>query len=193
MRQDSGSIRCFAAMYPDAEALDAIATVLNRLRSSEPRVRWEKLAQVHITAKFIGDIGPETAARISDGIRAALGGSPQVQTRIDATGVFPHARAPRIVWLGFRTPQPGILAAVSAVEDICAAEGIDREKKQFTPHMTIGRVKDPSIAADLQEALRSCSFEAIPVTFRAVRVMRSTLTPSGAIHQEIGRADLLSD
>ena len=70
---------------------------------------------------------------------------------------------------------------------------IDREKKQFTPHMTIGRVKDPSIAADLQEALRSCSFEAIPVTFRAVRVMRSTLTPSGAIHQEIGRADLLSD
>jgi hypothetical protein len=51
-------------------------------------------------------------------------------------------------------------------------------------------VKEYSRTARLYDTLMACPFSAVPVSFDAMCVMESTLTPKGAIHTELGRLDL---
>ncbi len=177
-------IRSFIALYPDAEAAQAIASFLACLAGKNRAVKWEKPGQVHITLKFLGDVETSTLHAIARRLDEKLKGSGEVESVIDVTGGFPNLRDPRIVWLGFSSPVNRILDIQRLTEDICEQEGIEREKKRFTPHFTIGRVKSRDGAGDLENDLAACSFHAIPVRAAAVRIMESTLTPNGAIHRE---------
>ena len=139
----------------------------------------------------MGDTERAAALRISRAITERLHGTDEVKTDINMLGAFPNTRKPRLVWLGFRHPQPHLLRIQKRVEEICVAQGLEAERTAFTPHLTIGRVKTSGGNNDLHGVLQSCSFNPISVTFGDVRVMQSTLTPAGAIHREIGRTELL--
>ncbi len=180
----TAAIRSFIALYPDAGARTRMAAYIADLAERLPAVKWEKESQIHITLKFLGDQSPTTLEAIAHELDGALRGSGIVEDMLDHVGAFPNARKPRIIWVGFATPPPRILALQRTVEEVCAAQGIAREDKRFTPHFTIGRVKDSRDAGDLENELRLVRFMSTSVASQAVRVMESTLTPRGAIHKE---------
>jgi len=180
----TAAIRSFIALYPDAGARGHMAAYIAALAERLPAVKWEKESQIHITLKFLGDQEAATLNAIARELDVALRGSGIVEEMLDHVGAFPNARRPRIIWTGFATPPQRILALQRAVEDVCAAHGIMRDDKRFTPHFTIGRVKDSRDAGDLENELRLVRFMSTSVTSQAVRVMESTLTPRGAIHKE---------
>lgn len=183
-------IRCFLALYPDEEARGVIGAYVNELRKRNGSVRWEKEAQIHITLKFIGDIERSAAQRVAAHIKTRLSGAKAIDATLDTLGAFPNMRHPRVLWLGFSEPVPQLLEMQRAIDDMAHAEGVSRDRNAFTPHFTIGRVKEYSRTARLYDTLMACPFSAVPVSFNAMCVMESTLTPSGAIHTELGRLDL---
>ncbi len=182
------SIRSFIALYPDPAAREEIARFAACLRLRERGVRWEQPDKIHITVKFLGDMEPDALDAIAEGLRTGLPSLalPQdgIHSRIDITGGFPNLRRPRIVWLGFSAPPAEVVAMQKLVEDVCAEAGAERERKAFTPHFTIGRVRQGADTAGLENALQACSFQPSPVRFTRLRIMESTLTPQGAIHKE---------
>ncbi len=177
-------VRSFIALYPDAEALRHISHYLSCLSAKDRSVKWEQPRQVHITLKFLGDMQPKTLDVIAKNLDAMFRGSGAAEALIDTVGGFPNLRDPRIVWLGFRDAVPRMLELQRAVETVCEAEGVERESKRFTPHFTIGRVRNRGGAGDLENVLAACSFQAVPVRCTAIRIMESTLTPQGAMHRE---------
>ena len=183
-------IRCFLALYPDDEARGAIGSYVEQLRQRNGSVRWEKAAQIHITVKFIGDIERSAAQRVAAHIKARLSGAKAIDGLLNVVGAFPNMRHPRVLWLGFSDPVPELTTMQRAIDDICHAEGVSRDRTQFAPHFTIGRVKEYSRTARLYDHMMACPFTPVPVSFTAMCVMESTLTPSGAIHTELGRLDL---
>ena len=181
-------IRSFIALYPDSAAREEMGRFVECLRKQERGVRWEQTEKIHVTVKFIGDIEVKALDAIAAGLQegvAAMPLSPEgLAGVIDVTGGFPNLRRPRIVWLGFSTPPPEVMRLQKMVEDVCEAAGVERERKAFTPHFTIGRTRQDADTAGLENVLRACSFQDSPVRFTRLRIMESTLTPQGAIHKE---------
>ncbi|MBE0642633.1 MAG: RNA 2',3'-cyclic phosphodiesterase [Bacteroidetes bacterium] len=181
-------IRSFIALYPDPAAREEMARFVSCLRQKERGVRWEQTDKIHVTMKFLGDMEPKTLDAIAAGLAAGIPALPLSQKgipgRIDRTGGFPNLRRPRIVWLGFSTPPPAVLALQQLVEEVCMGEGVEPEEKAFTPHFTIGRVRRDADTDGLENALQACSFQPSPVRFTRLCIMESTLTPQGAIHKE---------
>ncbi|MBL0174094.1 MAG: RNA 2',3'-cyclic phosphodiesterase [Ignavibacteria bacterium] len=190
MSSPSALIRCFLALYPDDAARGAFGEYVTKLRKLNPTVRWEKEPHIHITLKFIGDIERSAAQRVAAHIKARLSGAKAIDAVVSVVGAFPNMRHPRVIWLGFREPVPELVAMQRAIDDMAYLEGVSRDRTPFSPHFTIGRVKEYSRIRHLYSDIEANPFEPVPVTFTSMRVMESTLTPAGAIHTELGRLDL---
>ena len=185
-------IRSFIALYPDPAARGEMARFTDCLRARERGVRWEQAEKIHVTVKFLGEMEAKTLDAIAAGLEEAVerlradgtlsGGG--IEGLVDTTGGFPNLRRPRIVWLGFSDAPAAVGAMQRQVEEVCAAAGAERERKSFTPHFTIGRVRQGADTRGLEKALQACSFHPSPVRFTRLCLMESTLTPQGAIHRE---------
>lgn len=182
-------IRCFLALYPDETALAQMLSVIDCLRERQLSIRWEKPEHIHITLKFIGSVRRQTMLDVAEVLKAHVPDAGPIDAVISVPGAFPNLRNPRIVWLGFQEKQTRVLDLQQMAESVCAHAGIMREPKSFTPHFTIGRVKEHGKNVNLHKELDPCRFQPIPVRFSALRLMESRLTPEGAIHTELRRVD----
>ncbi len=104
-------MRVFVALDVPEHVRAALAELSARLRKTYPSARWVRLAGVHITLKFIGEVPPEKLEKI----RLTLGDLPSfppIKLRFAGLGFFPNARRPRVLWAGVEAgPQLAALAA----------------------------------------------------------------------------------
>jgi 2'-5' RNA ligase len=63
--------------------------------------------------------------------------------------------------------------------------GIKSEKRGLSPHLTLGRVKRPSDFSELTTYMENLNFDAGRVILRRVALVKSTLTPSGPIYENV--------
>lgn len=191
MLSKSRTFRCFIAVYPNREAIEAVTPFVEDLRARSTQVRWERIPNLHITLKFLGDTTAEQVRSLDMLLRRSVEGMSAITTQLDTPGAFPHFRRPKVVWLGFSQRCRELDILQRAVEDACVTLGFERELKSFTPHFTIGRVPADRRIFDLEKDIRACRFQAVLVTFSDLRIMESTLKPGGAVHREVTRIELV--
>jgi RNA 2',3'-cyclic 3'-phosphodiesterase len=180
-------MRAFFALYPDAEALQKMESIIEDLRSHPFKIKWEKPAHIHITMKFLADVQKQDLERIIADVKEEIEEIPEISFPISILSAFPNTRKPRIIWLGGAKAPDSLPKIHHLLNQAGQAAGLEAEKKSFTPHFTIGRVKDFNVNPDLKNTIESCSFQSFTTVFRELRLMESTLTPQGAIHKEIDR------
>lgn len=118
---------------------------------------------MHITLKFIGEIGEERVNAIRTALGAVHSPAP-VHMAFRKVGFFPNERRPRVFWVGIEaTPNLADLAA--EIETRLASIGIAREARAFKPHLTVARFDEPRGLDKLHAAIR----EAGEVEFGSVR------------------------
>lgn len=189
MLTSARTFRCFLAVYPDRAALDGVTPFLDELRARNTLVKWERVPQLHITVKFLGDSTAELVRSLEVLLRRNLAEMAPITALLDTPGAFPHFRRPKVVWLGFSQRCRELDALQRVVEDACVTLGYPRELKSFTPHFTVGRIPADRRVFDLEKDVRACRFQAVPVTFSDLRIMESTLAPGGAQHREVYRIE----
>ena len=122
---------------------------------------------------------------------------PAMLLRAGEVGAFPSVDAPRVLWLGVRGDEDGLLALQRAVRDaVRGVEGVVADRKPFHPHLTLGRVRvgrrDTAGAGGnrrrARAANRSSRAAAWPV--REVALIRSVLGPGGSRYTALGRFPL---
>jgi len=110
---------------------------------------------------------------------------PAFEVEVRGLGGFPSATRPRVLWAG--TPASAAFARLAEdVDRALVALGFTAETRGFTPHVTLGRVReprrDPALAAAL-EAAAARPFGTLPV--ERVSLMRSDLSPRGARYTQL--------
>jgi 2'-5' RNA ligase len=132
-------MRLFTAIDLSAEILEKLGDFLARLRPLA-KLQWSAAEKLHITTKFIGE-WPE--ARI-DEMKAALHGvraTAPIGISVRGVGWFPNARHPRVFFAGVEAGEP--LAALARItEGAVAALGIAVETREYSPHLTLARVRE---------------------------------------------------
>ena len=129
-------MRIFIGIDLDDAIRAKIARFMEGVSGFAPEARWVQPDSLHITLKFIGEQNDEQVTAITERLRKVKGLPMEISMR--GTGFFPTPKAPRVFWIGIHAgPQ---LAKLAADIDAAVAElGIEREKRAFSPHLTLAR------------------------------------------------------
>ena len=179
-------------------ALEAGAGVGSALAAARGRlpfsgIRWVAPHQHHFTLKVLGEIPASRVAAAGEALDAAARGLPPFDLELVGLGAFPLQGPPRVVWAGCGAGREALVASAAAVEETFAAAGFPRESRPFSPHLTLGRVKDPrSIPArPFREALaREEATRFGTVAARELVLFRSDLSPAGPTYTPLAKAAL---
>jgi 2'-5' RNA ligase len=188
-------IRAFIAIELPDPVKAAISRVQDRMHCGEhPSVKWVSPESVHLTLKFLGNIGPEIVPDVGRAMSQAAAGLGRIRLELSGVGAFPNLRAPRVVWVGLEGDIPTLRALQRQVENGLANLGFAPEGRAFSPHLTLGRVRQGAARDDqqrLSQAINSTELDEL-VAFEAasVSLMRSTLTRAGAVYSRIFEAGL---
>jgi 2'-5' RNA ligase len=186
-------IRAFIAIDIDPQVRENISRAIGQLRSQVLGVRWIAPANFHLTLKFLGDIEQAQIETIGAVLKERLRPFPRFTINAKGLGVFPDLRRPRIMWIGLAGNELATLAA--QVESALLPLGFAPEKRNFTPHLTVGRWRQtdrPSKTLGQElESLKDYQFGASSVD--EVILFQSVLKPEGAIYTRAKAVTLRSD
>lgn len=132
------SMRLFTGLSLQSPVFDNLADVLVRLRPAAP-LNWSPLENLHITLKFIGEFPdvrlPELRAAL-----AALEPPGAMDIAVSGFGFFPNPHRPNALFAAVHaTPQLEALAR--GADQTLAQIGVAPEKRPYTPHVTLARIK----------------------------------------------------
>jgi 2'-5' RNA ligase len=172
-----------------AAALDLKARL--DARAPEFVARWIDRANLHITLWFIGEVVDERAAAIGDSLQQPFDVAP-FRLELAGCGAFPPSGAPRVLWIGTTNGTEAMRELYGRIEGRLVPLGFAAERRPYTPHLTIARVKDPGrvprrVIRDETAAVRAACGES---AVNAVTLFRSRLSPRGAAYEPLLRVPL---
>lgn len=182
-------IRTFIAIeIPDAVRQE-IAQVQEQLKKSEERISWTKPGNIHLTLKFLGDVDENRIPAVIEAVAQAVESMPAFRFNIRGIGAFPNIRGPRVLWVGVENETNELLRIADNLEEELAQLGFAKEKRKFSPHLTIARVRS-SVSRGFVEAFQQVTFDAGEVEATEVAVIKSQLQPQGAIYTPLQKIKL---
>jgi 2'-5' RNA ligase len=184
-------IRSFIAIEIPDEIREAFASVQEQLKQSRAGVRWVRASSIHLTLKFLGDIHPDLIDEIEATMAREIGNEPVLTLQPTGLGAFPNPRNPRVVWVGLQGEVERLGRLQSRLEAGLIPLGFAREKRGYSPHFTLGRVKHSRGRQELIHAmasLESVQFNSFDAT--EIILYKSDLRPTGAIYTKLRRIPL---
>jgi len=169
---------------------DVVANLDELLRRLKPaaKINWSPPANLHVTTKFIGEWPEERLGELKSALAAAPTGGP-IQVRVRQLGFFPNTRAPRNFWAGIEAP--GLRELAAATDKATASLGAAREKRPFSPHLTLARIKPPAELGGLHQAISSLtSTDFGEFSAASFFLYLSTLRPTGSVYTKLAEFPL---
>ena len=149
---------------------------------------------IHLTLKFLGEVDVESIEPLTRELTQRVAPHQPFVVQLGGPGVFPNRSSPRVLWVGIDGDLPSLGRLQQAVEGAAVRLGHPSDRRAFSPHLTLARIRDRTPDRDLREAaeaLFSAGFKtgmSIPV--ESVSLMRSVLGPAGADYQRLARFPL---
>jgi RNA 2',3'-cyclic 3'-phosphodiesterase len=188
-------LRAFIAVEIPFEIHQAIENKTAHLRAAlnSSLVRWVPSNNIHLTLKFLGDVSPASVDLLSQMLNAEVGQHQAFEMTFGGLGAFPNPKRARVIWIGIRAPA-GLEALQHGIEAATATLGYPAEKRPFSPHLTIGRVKQNVSSTGMQKiriALEETQVGSLGTTHvNTIHLFKSDLKPSGAVYTRLFSAPL---
>lgn len=190
-----GLLRAFLASELPVSLQDAIQSAASGLHKTlgSDLIRWVPAHNVHLTLKFLGDVSPTNLDLIKQILTREAAQYPAFDLEVGGIGSYPASRRPRVLWVGLNAPA-ALISVQHAIETAASRLGYESEERGFSPHLTIGRVRQNVSAAELQKirsALEETKVGKIGSTrVDAVHLFKSDLQPSGSVYTKLFSAPL---
>ncbi len=183
-------IRSFIAIELPAEIKKKMGELEASIRKQrEFSVKWVDPESIHLTLKFLGNVTSGTVTQLTDVMTASAAGTAPFRLEVSGTGVFPNPQRVRVVWVGVKGDVSVLTQLQQRLDKGLAALGFPMENREFSPHLTIGRVRDetgPTERQALGKLIASTEFTGGVFPVDGYSLMRSVLTRQGAIYSQLG-------
>lgn len=178
-------MRCFIALELSDEVRHSIAGAIETVKGLSRNVRWIPPDHIHLTLKFLGEVGGDMAVKIQEQLSLLCSRHGPFVLTARGTGGFPNLGHPNVLWAGIDKSEPLTLLHLD-VEQSMAGLGFETEDKPFSPHLTVGRVKSREGLEDvIAEWLKFKDVVFGTITVGETLLMKSTLKPAGAEYSKL--------
>lgn len=178
-------IRSFISINLNDALRKEINNLLIDLEKHNFDVKWVPVENLHITLKFLGHIKEETVEKVKDKLYNIVSSFKPFRLRFNGIGFFPDRKRPRVIWIDI-SDSDVLKNLQEIIEERLAEIGLAREKRGFSPHLTIGRIRslrDRERLVGIVETIKDREFGIIDVD--RVSLMKSDLRPGGAQYSVI--------
>lgn len=176
-------IRAFIAIEVPDEVGKTLEDAKRILASKLLRggIRWVKVSNIHLTLRFLGNVGQDSLPAIYDGLDDVAGRIAPFSLNLDVLGCFPNPRRPRVVWVGMVGDTEQLSSLHRSIERVLMPLGWEAEGRKYHPHLTLGRVKNSDKVLESSLPWGDVLVEGrIDVT--AIHLVESQLLPTGAVY-----------
>lgn len=182
-------LRAFIAIEIPLEIRKAVYKATASLQKGiGSAVRWVPIENLHLTLKFLGDVSPTNVEMLSQMLRVEAGLFPCFDLRLHGLGSFPNLKRPRVIYIGVQAPAT-FEALQRGIESASRKLGYESEERGFSPHLTIGRVRQNATAAEQQTIRRTLQETRIDSLGTArvdsVHLYKSDLKPAGSVYTRL--------
>jgi 2'-5' RNA ligase len=183
-------IRSFIAIELPPAVKQELTELENILKKRCPQViRWVDPQGIHLTLKFLGDVDSDRMDEVNMAIDEATQGMSPFSLVLQEIGAFPNLNKVNIIWVGAKGDLDILASLQKQVESNMEQLDFPREDRTFTPHMTLGRVRDyakPDDRKKIGQVLSDTTFvSSQTIKVDSVNLIKSVLTPSGAIYTRL--------
>ena len=188
-------LRAFLASELPPALQDSIQSATVDLREAlrDGLIRWVPAHNVHLTLKFLGDVSPSSLDLIKQMMVTEASQFSVFDVHVEGLGCYPNLRRPRVLWVGLKAP-PELASLQRAIEMAAARLGYESEERDFSPHLTIGRVRQNASSGDvhkIRSALEGCQIGMLGSSrVDAIHLFKSELHPEGSIYTKLFSAPL---
>ena len=185
-------VRSFIAVNLNSDIKEHLTSLQENLNVPEAKIKWVEKDNLHLTMKFLGYISLEQTELIKSELKEiASRYSPFIIRLSSNIGVFPTYKMPRIIWVGIKEGISELKELYNSIENKLSNKGFPREDKDFSGHITIGRVKFIKDKANFIQILKRIEVNNFTQEVGSIDLMESKLTPSGPIYNITAKYPLL--
>jgi 2'-5' RNA ligase len=188
-------IRAFIAIDLSPEIHQRLNDVLEIYKAKliNIPIRWVVVTNIHLTLKFLGDVSVSNLNILTDMIQKEVSNHHQFEISVGGSGAYPNNHQPRVIWVGVEAPQE-LVAIKNGIEFATARLGYAREEREFSPHLTVGRVSRNATSQDVKAISQTLDKTRVGFLGAAcidkVHLYRSDLRPTGALYTQIFSSSL---
>ena len=183
----ANKIRAFVAIRLSAETERALHGLIDELRVPGDGISWAPRANLHLTLRFLGAaVDSGLIPPLIERLNAIAGETAPFAVAARGIGAFPDLSRPRVIWAALEGEE--LLALASRVEKAAVESGFEAERRPYSPHLTIGRVRDLRRWARLRPQLETAAEREFGrSTIEAMTLYESRLSSAGATYLELAR------
>ncbi|HYA48239.1 MAG TPA: RNA 2',3'-cyclic phosphodiesterase [Burkholderiales bacterium] len=178
-------MRTFVAIDLEAGLKQALEDLIRKLKRTGADVRWVDARGMHLTLKFLGEVEAAAIPGVEQAVKEACSSHAPFPLILRATGTFPAARNPRVLWVGV-AEEPTLMSLQRAAEAGLERLGFPAETRPFHPHLTLGRVKGQARVREATAELDNYHDTVFgEMTARTLTLFESILKPQGAEYRVV--------
>ncbi|MGH8003720.1 MAG: RNA 2',3'-cyclic phosphodiesterase, partial [Limisphaerales bacterium] len=134
-------MRLFVAVPFPAELKNELGKLIDDWRREKDKVGWVKKDNLHLTLKFLGETPVEKLEVLKKNLSISLNGSVAFKVSLSGAGGFPNLNRARVLWVGVLEGKEKLAELAQKVEEATRPLGFPAEERDFSVHLTVGRVK----------------------------------------------------
>ena len=184
------TIRTFVAIELTQEIKDTISCVIDALKREGGTIRWVEPRNLHLTLKFLGNIGSNRIDETMECIKTSCNGIHRFDITVRDVGTFPNLKRPKVIWIGVEEDGNMLKSLYERMEDKFEKIGIERENRGFSPHLTVGRVRTPRGLEGVLARMDKIEFETRKMEVDRIVLMKSDIRHQGPIYSPLGSVEL---
>ena len=150
------------------------------------QIRWLSKENYHLTLAFLGNVDYVLISNLQLRLEQILNAKQAVPFRFSEITPFPFSGTPKIAAAILEYSEE-LMQLQHNTAKCVRGFGISLERKRFTPHVTLGRLKSRS--------RKSIAFQPQQIFLEGVSekvvIFQSELTPKGAVYTSLGEVSLM--
>ncbi len=166
---------------------EAIRGRLAFICSGLPNAKWVDPENMHLTLRFIGEVGGAEAEDVHVALSAI--DVPSFEIEVAGLGCFETAGKVRSMWAGV-TKEPRLIHLRDKIESALVRAGIEPERRKFKPHVTLARFRNQGTERIGRFLERNGDAGFGTFTVERFVLFRSHLTNKGAYHESLAEYPL---
>ena len=185
-------IRTFIAVDLADGVKGRLTALQEKLGRSAGGVKWTPPENFHLTLLFLGEVEELETVSICRVVQQRARKHTPFSVDVGGLGAFPNLRRPKILWAGMTDGVPELRALHADLEEGLLDLGCyRREEREYTPHLTLGRLSHDDRAEDWGGILaKYTDWDGGTTPVDEVLVMASEMRRGGPEYSVLGRGPL---